>query len=196
MPYYRINNSDFNLWLNQDIWSSNTIREKRKYILLEFNECVTKLLKNKGYSMDERWNSTTSIPLISWIYRIAVEETARYNYNTPVLIPRIIHRNTEEDYDYFYHIIDNDTIEGLMNEWSDVEDLSIDSRIGARIRVEIQEFLYTFIDLDSSKQGRVIARFWENDSSDSDHDDNKMVNRDNYLKDAVEGFHGGKGSKV
>ena len=143
--------------------------------------------------MDERWNSTTSFPLLSWIYRIAVEETARYNYNNPVSIPPIIHRNTQEDYDYFYHIIDDDTIEKLMDEWSDVEDLNIDSRIGARVRTEIQEFLYTFVDLESSKQGKVIARFWENDGSDSDHE---LSSRDNYLKDAVEGFHGGKGSKV
>lgn len=193
MPYYRINNSDFNLWLQQPIWISNTVRDRRRDILLEFNDCVTQLLKNKGYVMDERWNSTTSFPLLSWIYRIAVEETARYNYNNPVSIPPIIHRNTQEDYDYFYHIIDDDTIEQLMDEWSDVEDLSIDSRIGARVRTEIQEFLYTFVDLESSKQGKVIARFWENDGSDSDHE---LSSRDNYLKDAIEGFHGGKGSKV
>lgn len=193
MPYYRINNSDFNLWLQQPIWISNTVRDRRRDILLEFNDCVTQLLKNKGYVMDERWNSTTSFPLLSWIYRIAVEETARYNYNNPVSIPPIIHRNTQEDYDYFYHIIDDDTIEKLMDEWSDVEDLNIDSRIGARVRTEIQEFLYTFVDLESSKQGKVIARFWENDSSDSDHE---LSSRDNYLKDAIEGFHGGKGSKV
>lgn len=193
MPYYRINNSDFNLWLQQPIWISNTVRDRRRDILLEFNDCVTQLLKNKGYVMDERWNSTTSFPLLSWIYRIAVEETARYNYNNPVSIPPIIHRNTQEDYDYFYHIIDDDTIEKLMDEWSDVEDLNIDSRIGARVRTEIQEFLYTFVDLESSKQGKVIARFWENDGSDSDHE---LSSRDNYLKDAVEGFHGGKGSKV
>jgi hypothetical protein len=80
-----------------------------------------------------------------------------------------------------------------MDEWVDVEDLNSSSRVGYRIRNEIQDFIYHFIHLESSKQGRTIARFWDN--SDSDSDDNKPKN-DIYLRDAGEGFHGGKGAKV
>jgi hypothetical protein len=58
---------------------------------------------------------------------------------------------------------------------------------------DLQDFLYSFIDLERSKHGRTIARIWED--SDSDSDDN-WKSRDVYLRDASEGFHGGRGSKV
>jgi hypothetical protein len=192
MPYYRADENDFKLWQRQLAWVGDD-KDERKYALFAFYESLTAMLKKNGYVMDHRWNSSQANPLINWIYRIAVEEEARRNHNAEVAIPEIIHRNTQEDYDYFCGMIDAELTCAFMDEWSDIEDLSPLSLVGYRIRYELQEFLYHFVDLERSKQGQLIARFW--DDSDSDVDE-KWSSRDVYLRDASEGFHGGRGSKV
>lgn len=192
MPYYRADESDFKLWQQQLVWVGDN-KDGRKYALFAFYESLTAMLKKNGYVMDHRWNSNQKNPLINWIYRIAIEEEARRNHNADVYVPDIIHRNTEEDYHYFFHIIDSELIESFMDEWSDVEDLSSMSLVGYRIRYELQDFLYRFIDLERSKHGKVIAKFWEDSDSDIDE---KWNSRDLYLRDVSEGFHGGRGSKV
>lgn len=186
MPYYRADESDFKLWLAQPVWIAD-VKERRGTVLREFYTSLTGLLKKKGYTMDARWNSSVN-PLTNWMYRISVEEYARYNYNKAVYIPGPSHRNTHEDYDHFNHIVDTDTICQFMKEWSFAEDF--DSRLGYRMQYELKDFVYNFLDLELSKQGRVIARFWEDSGSDSDD------GRDVYLRDANDGFHGGRGSKV
>jgi hypothetical protein len=189
MPYYRADESDFKLWLSQPVWIDDS-KERRGTVLREFYDSVTMMLKKKGYIMDSRWNSKTN-PLTNWMYRISVEEYAKSNHNSPVYIPAPGHRDTREDYDYFNHVIDIDTIHSFMDEWSSAEDLDTSSRLGYRVRYELHDFLYNFLDLERSKHGKVIARFWDDSGSDSDEG-----GRDVYLRDASDGFHGGRGSKV
>lgn len=191
MPYYRADESDFKLWLSQPVWVDD-VKERRGTVLREFYNSITMMMKKKGYSMDSRWHSSKANPLTNWMYRISVEEYARCNYNNPVYVPEPEHRDTREDYDHFNHIIDTELIHSFMDEWSGVEDFDMSSRLGYRIRYELYDFLYSFLDLERSKQGRVIARFWEDSGSDSD----EGGHRDVYLRDASDGFHGGRGSKV
>lgn len=193
MSYYRAEESDFKLWLDQLVWVDD-IKEKRGVVLREFYNSITVMLKKMGYSLDGRWHMSKVNPLTNWMYRISVEEYARCNYNKEVFVPEPKHRNTIEDYDYFNHIVDIETMQTFMDEWSNAEDLNISSRLGYRVRYELQDFLYSFLDLERSKHGHVIARFW--DDSGSDSDDNKRPSRDVYLRDASDGFHGERGSKV
>lgn len=192
MPLYCVNESDFKLWLSQPVWVSDS-KERRGGVLREFYNSITRLMKKKGYVMDSRWHSNHVNPLINWMYRISVEEYARCNYNKEVFVPEPKHRNTAEDYDYFIHIVEFETIHSFMDEWSFVEDLDVSSRLGYRIRYELQDFLYNFLDLELSKHGCVIARFWDDSGSDSD---DIRGSRDVYLRDLNDGFHGGRGSKV
>ena len=65
---------------------------------------------------------------------------------------------------------------------------------GTRVFCEIGTFLYTFLDLDSSKLGRKIERILEKaNETDSDTEYDKV---DTYIQDANEGWHGGRGQKV
>ena len=111
------------------------------------------------------------------------------DYHGFVYVPPVIHRNTLEDYDHFYHVVSCETVHTFMDKWNNLEDTSPNTRAGQRIRNELQDFLYTFIELESSKQGKVIARFWEDSNSDSDSDSNEKK-RDIYLRDATKGYHG------
>lgn len=106
-----------------------------------------------------------------------------------VYVPEIIHRNTVEDFDHFHHIVSCDAVRDFMRQWNKLEDTSCDTKAGERIWNELQDFLYVFVELESSKQGKVIARFWEDANSDSDSDTNERK-RDTYLRDANKGYHG------
>lgn len=189
MPYYRADESDFKLWLDQPVWVADS-KERRGTVMRDFHTSLTAMMKKNGYIMDGRWDSLVN-PLTNWIYRLSLEEYARYNHNKDVYVPGPNHRNTQEDYDYFNHVVDNEMIRQFMQEWSFAEDFdSSSSRVAYRMEYELQDFLYNFLNLELSKHGRVIARFWEDSGSDSDD------GRDIYLRDASDGFHGGRGSKV
>jgi hypothetical protein len=123
------------------------------------------------------------------MYDIHVQEYARMNVNGHVKIPDIVHRNTNEDRDEFYHMISCERLEAFMEGIQEMEDFDMDSRPGQRIFHGLQDFLYRFVDLESSKQGRLIAEMWDDYASDSDHEfgDRK---RDVYLLDTKKGYHG------
>ena len=190
MYKYKASKSDFKLWLSQPIWIEN-VQEERRIVLLEFWGTLTRFMKDNGYLMDMRWRWTE---LAMWIYRISIQEYARCAFGKGVYVPEINHRTTSEDYDYFIGMIDCENITNFMDAWANMEDADPQTRVGQRIRIEIQDFLYIFVDLESSKQGKVIARFWEKSESDSDSEDGRRG--DPYLHDAHQGYHGGWGSKV
>jgi len=195
MPYYKATMKDFRIWLSQPIWISGNTKAFRGNVLKEFADDITGWMLHNGYTMDGRWNCGASgyKELTLWIYRIYVQEEARNEHRADVYIPDIIHRDTEEDSDQFRHVIDYDRVESFLGFWSGIEDVDPDTRVGTRIHTELQDFLYRFIDLDSSKQGKLIARSWDDSDGDSD---NGWRKGDAYINDANEGYHGGKGSKV
>lgn len=189
---YGANSRSFERWLEQPVWVAEHL-EKRSVVFRDFYLSLTRFMKKNGYIMDSRWSNTKMNYLMNWMYRIWLEEYVRSNFNKEVYVPEPKHRDTEEDYDYFNCIIDSEKISEFMNEWSSVEDFDSSSRLGYRIQYELQEFLYSFIDLERSKHGHMVARIWEDSGSDSD---DNWKSRDVYLRDASDGFHGGRGSKV
>ena len=79
---------------------------------------------------------------------------------------------------------------------SDTDDLIADTHVANRIRYGLSEFLYTVIDIESSKQGRFIASLWDSSGSASETEGYEVRKKDDYLEDANKGFHGGRGAKV
>jgi hypothetical protein len=189
MPrFYKVDSNDFQAWLSQPIWAGCE-RIPRRSALPVFAEGITNFMKNMGYKMDSRWNQDNGLNLARWIYRIQVQEELRMDIGGEVYVPEIIHRNTVEDFDHFHHIVSCDAVRDFMRQWNKLEDTSCDTKAGERIWNELQDFLYVFVELESSKQGKVIARFWEDANSDSDSDTNERK-RDTYLRDANKGYHG------
>ena len=84
-----------------------------------------------------------------------------------------------------------------MVMWSlnETDDLFADTHVSNRIRYGLEEFLYTVIHVEASKQGRFIASLWDASGSTSDSDVYEPK-KDVYLEDATKGYHGGRGSKV
>ena len=173
------------------VWGLGIDQCERREFIYHFAESIRKWMGKLGYKMEDRLNKELSY----WLYRLYVQEIARKNHGAPVHIPEPLHRNTQEDYDRYNDIVTINDVDTFMSEWSNAEDMDEKSIIGKRVLYELQEFLYSVIDLESSKQGRFIARLWEDSESNSDTD-YEYVKTDVYIEEAKKGLHGGRGAKV
>jgi hypothetical protein len=183
---------EYRQWLYKEIWSLDVEPEQRRCVIIEFFESLTKLMKKNGYVMDKRWKWKE---VAFWMFRLHIQERVRLQFNKPVYLPEIIHRNTEEDYEYYETYMTSEIIDNFLEPWKRIDDMDVDTRVGYRLRYGLSEFLYTFVNLENSKSGQIVAKRWEDSGSDSDYD-NGNRNYDSYLQDARDGYHGGRGFKV
>jgi hypothetical protein len=188
--------SDYHRWLSQFVWTNGITKEVRGDVLPEFAESLTRWMNKKGYEMDSRWHLNKYRIVSTWLYAIHVKEVAGRSVLRPLQYPPIQHRNTREDYDQFNHVISSSDYTDFLESWGLHEDFDLESPVGQRTLLELPTLVWTFIDLEVSKQGQLIASYW----GDSDSDDERYTSRnkgtDVYLEEAREGFHGGRGSKV
>ena len=178
MSYYRTNNNDFHDWLHQHIWTSNFEKEARKYYIPYLYDHITEWMYEKGYVMDHRWNNRGPMIVAKWLYAIHVYEKALKLNNKPINYPEIIHRNWEEDKSHFDFIIDIEEIDFFFDEWKVVDDFDIDTAVGKRVKGEFRTFLYTYIDMNNSKQGRFISKKLEPDSDSESESEKQDVYQD------------------
>ena len=200
----RISESDFQVWLDQNVWVSDCEKGTRREWIPAFAEALTGWMKEMGYTMSPSWKLGHRV-VAYWLYvvhcvHLSSPEDTRLSkyykyYNT--------HRNWPEDRDYFQITITSDTITDFLESWICVEDLDPTVPLGQKIEVELQEFLYTWIDPDLSKQGEKVGRWFGETSSESEEDTSKAKARgvqkkdvDIYIVEARQGLHGGRGSKV
>lgn len=197
---YRATNSDFQVWLSQEIWSGADTRAIRRDVIADFTEELTAWLRKLGYSMNTTWGFRA---VSNWLYSLAVVEQASLNSRRRIKYPHPMHRDMEEDYDYFSFVLNWDTVHKFMQSWQFVEDFDPDTRMGKRIWFELTSAIYPYLDLDNSKNGQYIREMFDSSDSDSDgaeggfrrvikkHDANDV-----YLQEMQTGFHGGEWSKV
>jgi hypothetical protein len=187
--------SDFQLWLDQPVWMGQEKILRRDYIP-SFAESVTFMMKNYGYKMCPEWRSGSRI-LAAWMYRIMCDELRDRKYDAPLPYPQPYHRNWPEDLNEFHYIIDNALLNSFFQEWISCDDFDPNTRVGSRIRYELHQLLYVYIDMDASRNGIRIAEMLEDSDSDSDSWHSGGGRREDvYLEEAREGFHGGRGAKV
>ena len=186
---YITNKEDYIVWRSQPVWIGVAKCQRRAFIN-DFAVSIRKWMKTLGYTMEHRLDTELSL----WLYRLHVQEIARKKHGAPVYIPEPDHRDTQDDYDQYNMVVDHEAVTQLMSEWSNVQDMDMNSIVGKRVWYELQDFLYSVIDLESSKQGRLIARLW--DTSGSNSDDEFDYKKDIYVEEANKGLHGGRGSKV
>ena len=192
--------NDFQLWLSQKVWVSATEKATRRSYIPEFAEDITSFMKVKGYQMDSRWRRG-HMAVARWLYAIHVNIVrGSVSSSRGLSYPPIFHRDWVEDNDQFYHVIEFNDIQELLNRWHLNEDLDTESVVGQRTLYEFHQLLWTYIDLDSSNQGILVATRLEESDSESE---GQMVQRgqakrraDTYIQDATEGYHGGGWAKV
>jgi hypothetical protein len=191
MPYYEASKQDYAVWRSQLVWRNGIEQYERREFINEFAESIRIWMGKLGYKMEDRLNKELSF----WLYRIYIQEIARKNHGAGVYIPEPLHRNTQEDYEHYNNIITIHDVDVFMCEWSNAEDMDDKSIIGKRVLYELQDFLYNVIDIESSKQGRLIAKLWEDSDSNSESE-YEYAKTDVYIEEAKKGLHGGRGAKV
>ena len=174
---------DYNRWLDAKVWVTGNEKARRKEYIHPFTDSLKRWMKLRGYVMSGNF---TPLVVAKWLYLIQVQEVVRKNRWGHINYPDPSHRDSEEDWDIFDMEVSQDKCEEFLNDWESNEDLQSDLPSGARVKVELQKFLYTYIDLTSSKHGiRVANQLAESDTEDSEDD----IEIDSYLRDAQEGFH-------
>ena len=175
--------NDYNRWLNAKVWVTGISKACRKEYIPSFTQSIKAWMKGRGYTMS---GSFTGKAVAKWLYAIQIQEVARKNKFGPIYYPEPYHRNWEEDWDTFDMEVSQEACEDFLEHYRNFEDFQFDMPSGDRVKVELQKFLYTYLDLESSKHGMKIARLLgESDNEDSDGE-NEM---DSYLRDIQEGYY-------
>lgn len=175
---YNRSESDFQRWLNSEIWVNGCKRGIRKEYIPELSTSIEKWMGQKGYEMDSRWG-----PLVvsKWLYAIQIAVVARkQSIHTALGYPTLLHRNWPEDQDNFDILVGFDEREEFLDGWDSNEDFDKTMPSGKKIRLEFEELLWTYVSLEKSRQGRKVAS-WMEDSDNEGEDDNDIV--DPYIQD-------------
>ena len=163
------------LWLDQRFpVSYHDVLARRSYIPV-FTERISLLLKNHGYLMDSRWGAAA---VVQWIYRIHCNTAKRY--------PILLHRNMPEDKDQYLDSITDELLEEFLSQWKHIPDFDVDTRLGRIVHDELQQFLWSYIDMDESPQGMNVISWLDGSDTESDGGSGKV---DTYIQDVDAGWH-------
>jgi hypothetical protein len=167
---------NFQLWLSQQFPVSYSDTLERRAYLPVFADALTELLKGRGYVMDSRWNS---LAVARWIYKIHCDNLIRS--------PVVIHRNMTEDKDEYADTISDELLREFLERWKHIPDFNSDTRLGRTLYDELQNFLWSYIDLDESPKGDEVAYWMEGSDTESDNGSGWKV--DAYIQDVDAGWH-------
>ena len=171
MPY-KATNRDFVSWLHQWVWVSGDEKARRKDWIPWFADSLTVWMEKKGYKMDGIWKKG-HMAVARWLYAIQVQEVANKQYFGSLRYPEVKHRAWPEDRDYFECEVSVPSIETFLEGWQLVEDLDVNTPSGLRVRAELQQLLWTYLALESCRQGNRVARIV--DAMGETSDDNSSV---------------------
>jgi len=186
LTFYRRSTYDFQRWLNARIWMSGGEKEIRKNYMPSFANSVKQWMEMKGYKMDSRWGP---MAVAKWLYAIQIAVVARKESVFSQLgYPELLHRNWPEDQDNFDMEVSFEDREEYLERWDACEDFDKTTQSGQKIRLEFEELLWTYVDLENSRQGRKIAYIMEG-SDEEDEEDSGRVGVDSYIQDNYDGYH-------
>ena len=90
-------------------------------------------------------------------------------------------------------VISAEVISEFMVHWRNNEDLSLESKVGQRVAIELEELLWTYVYVNDSRQGFIVNHILESlsEENDKDYDMNKSSKGglDQYLVDTSDGWH-------
>lgn len=158
----------WNEWCNQEVIHDNSEYVKRKYLILELAaEGLIPFLKKNGYVLGCDYKRLAECIARSLYFKKTSHEALNYEYR-------------DEDYERYYHVLDDDTWsefwEGWGN-WCDVDENSVSAKEGIRFCV------WTLLDLYNSPQTTVV-----DDILGLNETENAVDTRDPYLIDSANGF--------
>ena len=173
----RMPNWNFQLWLDQEFPISYEEVVDRRTSLTLFAHDLTYFMKIHGYTMDSRWN-TGVFAVARWIYKIHCDTSTR--------CPKILHRNYEEDRDQYLDTVTDSALADFLRLWNHMPDFDYDTKNGRLLWDELQDMLWSYVDLEESTQGMQVVSWFDDSDSDSDGGNGKV---DVYIQDSAAGWH-------
>ena len=125
-----------------------------------FHKGVTPMVKRSGY----RWSREEHV-IASKFVRLCYDivTTLQMGDQYSLVAPHPDHRNLDEDRDTFHRFIDSDAFISLMKEWCCRSEI-----VGTRLDYKIEEFIYTWINVEAGPPGKFTREMLESDQDEND----------------------------
>jgi hypothetical protein len=91
-----------------------------------------------------------------------------------------------EDKDQYLDSITDELLEEFLSQWKHIPDFDVDTRLGRIVHDELQQFLWSYIDMDESPQGMNVISWLDGSDTESDGGSGKV---DTYIQDVDAGWH-------
>lgn len=171
----------FEAWLQQPVRAENCIIKRATWIREFVKNGLHPWLKSKGYTWavsEKDLGNYIATGLYDNMGLSLIESVWDYP------VPNIGYN--QDDKMHFYHVVSLDEWDKLWLVWGSMEDVSDDSPRGQDRRFDIQEFIWGLIDVENSRQTRVLDEMLE-DLSESDYEERS--NRvDIYIQEHYEKY--------
>jgi len=166
-------------WLQQDIQTAYGPICRREMIHI-FTKCgLIPFIRSQGYEMNGDIKQIQSM-LASGLYDSQFKHNLESKWPAPT--------NTEyeeEDSDHFHMILDLNKWDAFWENWGSWEDVDPDSRFGPERRLDIQAFVWNHVDVSSSRQTKIVNRFFEDDEPQEEGGHGRR-HEDSYIREMSE----------
>jgi hypothetical protein len=151
-------------WLNEKLWCGADNYILRRVLIWRFTvDDLIPFLKSHKYVLNLSGKEMAS----------GIASVLFYNKGYKLLGPVYTERNdySIEHKQHYNHVIDSTEWDSLWKRWSLWEDVSLDFQDGFYRRLDIQEYCWSQIDLDSSEQTRIVEEFMDGGESNAFYDE-------------------------
>jgi len=144
-------------WLNEEVYVGALETCRRRAVIWRFAKYgIIPFLKSHGYTLDG------DMPKLS----CDVASLLFHNRGCRLVCPYEYGVNAQNDYSiehkqHYNHVIDYTAWEKFWEEWSMWEDVSLDSSHGFYRRIDIQDYIWSEIQLATSPQTRIVEEHIE-----------------------------------
>lgn len=171
-------------WLKEPtLW--NVIPIKRGTILLSFvKEGLIPFVEARGYKFGRNGNE-----LYTYIAKGLYMNYGRSTMDSVWTDVPVNTEGTAEDRIHYYDSLDVDAWSDFWQKWSDWDDIATESYRGRDRQIDIEEFVWRQLDLDSSPQTEVLY-YRMNDESEQEVGDQEIIKRPDVYLEETSGWGG------
>jgi hypothetical protein len=146
------------IWLNEQVATTGEQTISRRKAVHTLARGLHEFMKGSGYRLLLGVNDLSS----------GIATVMYHNRAHRLTGPYVFERQygySDEHIQHYNHIVDRRAWEAFWDAWGFWDDVSLDSPLGYFRRLDIQEYVWTQIDLEASPQGRIVEA-WLNTSEE------------------------------
>ena len=152
-------------WLNEEVYVGTLDTLPRRTVIWTFTKYgIEPFIKSHGYVFHGN-TSNLSCGIATLLYR---------NRGHTLLCPYGTDRENDysiEHKQHYNHVLDYKAWENFWAHWSMWEDVSLDSQYGFYRRIDIQEYIWSQLNLDLSAQTQIVEDYIDGHAHEDSRDD-------------------------